>query len=163
MFQDVMNKVTGLYKSIDLREVFLFVVTMSMIILLIVLFHYSSIQRYVKQNSRCVREKIKGRKQGTYQVSALNENNEPLYKVTYNPAAKQYQLDCACEKGSVVNQFNDIKVYDLRDVQNPVKVINNQTCYCDKFVEPLQNTYYTGYPDLIRFMNYGDESFFTSQ
>ena len=159
MLQDIIN----LVKSVDFKEVFLFVVTMSMIILLIVLFHYSSIQTYVKNNSRCVKEKTKGRKQGSYVVNALNENNEPLYKVTYNPSAKQYQLDCACEKGSVVNQFSGIKVYDMRDSQNPVKNIDNQTCYCDKFVEPRQNTYYTGYPDLIRFMNYGDTAFFTSQ
>lgn len=149
--------------SIDFKELFLFFVTMSMIILLVVLFHYSSIQRYIKHNSRCVREKLKGRKQGTYVVHAMNENNEELYKITYNPAAKQYQFDCSCEKGTVVNQFNDVKVYDLRDFENPVKHLSNQTCYCDKYVEPRHNTYYTGYPDLIRFMEYGDASFFTSQ
>lgn len=149
-------------KSIDKNEVFLFIVTITMVSLLIILFHYSSINKYVKDNSRCVRERQRGKKLGTYMVHAVNEKNEPMYKVTYTPSAKQFQVDCACEKGNIVNKFNNIKVYDMRNYENPVRKIQNQTCYCNKVVEPRENTYYTGYPDILRFMYNGDTSFFSS-
>lgn len=150
------------FKSINVKEIFLFIVTMSMLLLIIVLFHYSSVQRYVKKNSRCVRERSQGKKQGTYIVQAMNEKNEPMYKVTYTPSAKQYALDCACEKGNVVNTFDNIKIYDMRNPHNPIRNVNNQICSCSKMVEPVGDTYYTGYPDLLRFMYNGDASFFTS-
>lgn len=148
--------------AIDLKEVFLFIVTITMVTLLIVLFHYSSINRYVKDNSRCVRERSRGKKLGDYIVQAMNEKNEPMYKVTYTPSAKQFKVDCACEKGNVVNKFNNIKVYDMRNTDNPVRKIQNQTCYCNKVVEPRENTYYTGYPDILRFMYNGDTTFFST-
>lgn len=162
--ETVKNQLMDLLKfdSDFVKEVFLFIVTMGMLTLLIVLFHYSSVSSYVKNNSRCIRERSKGEKSGTYMIQATNEKNEPLYKVTYTPSAKKYQVDCACESGTVMNKFDDIKVYDVRNFDNPVQKINNQICYCNKMVEPKSTTYFTGYPDLLRFMYNGDASFFTS-
>ena len=156
-----LQHVMQFFKEIDLQEIFIFVVTFSMLLLLVTLFHYSSVHRQVKQTSRCVREKRKGLTSGnTFMVHAMNERNEPMYKVTYTPSAKKFQVDCACPSGSTVNRFDNIKVYDARNPENPVHKINNQVCYCDKLVEPKSDTYYTGHPDLLRFMYNGDTSFF---
>lgn len=149
------------FKSIDKTEITVFVVIYGMLLLLITLFYYSSVHRKVKQTSRCYREKKKGQSsKDRYMVHAMNERNEPLYTVTYTPAAKKFQVECACPKGTTVNHFNNIKVYDARNPENPVRKINDQMCYCDSFVEPKADTYYTGHPDLLRFMYNGNTGFF---
>jgi len=139
----------------------LFVATFSMLVLLIVLFQYSTIQNDVKKNSRCLREKLSGQSNGMYVVTAKNETDEKLYNITYDLRKKEYNVSCACTPGDTVNHFNDIKVYDMRNPSNPIRRINEKMCYCDKFVEP-NRTYYFGYPDILRFMNSGDTSFFTN-
>jgi hypothetical protein len=146
--------------KVDMKEILLFLLFMGMMLLIIVMFHYSAVNNEITLTSRCVREKQKGRKSGSYFIQAMNEKNEPLYKVTYRPKAKEYKVDCACTPGSVANTFNQIKVYDMRSPNAPVKYIDSQNCYCDAVVEPTGNTYYAGYPDLLRFMYNGDTSFF---
>jgi hypothetical protein len=159
LMQQLWSVIATLFK--DPKEIFLFVVTLSMITLIIVLFYYSSIQKEVNKNSRCIREKRSGQVGGTYVVEARNEYNDPLYKVAYNLSAKKYDLSCSCKPGDVVNHFTDIKVYDMRNPKNPVRKIPDQMCSCDRMVEPV-TTYYDGYPDLLRFMNSNDTSFFTA-
>lgn len=164
VLQKILDNANEFVKQINFKEVFLFIISLAIITLLIVLFHYSSVQRYVNNNSRCVRERLQGKTKGSYMVYAMNEKNEPMYKVTYTPSAKQFNVDCACEQGNVTNRFDNIKVYDLRNPENPIRKIQNQYCYCNKLIEPTppENVYYTGYPDLLRFMYNGDTSFFTS-
>lgn len=157
---DIVDTLKRFVTKINPQEVLLFCITLGMTLLLIMLFHYSAISMYVRKHSRCLRERSKGNRSGNYVLYARNEKNEPLYNITYNPNAKTYAIDCACPKGSVSNTFKDIKVYNMTDPENPVKRVQNQ-CYCER-VYDNNKTYYTGYPDLIRFMYNGDKSFFNA-
>lgn len=142
------------------QEVCLFLVVSSIIVILGMLIHNTVIQKQVTKSSRCLREKQNGRTSGIYSILAKNEKNEPLYKVNYNLASREYDVECACNKGEVLNHFRQIKVYDMKDISgNPTKTIEDKRCYCENLAEPAR-TYYTGYPDLIRYMNENDTSFF---
>lgn len=142
------------------QEVFLFLVVAGITVILGMLIHYSIIQRQVNKSSRCLREKQQGRTSGIYSLLAKNEKNEPLYKVSYNLGTREYNVECACKKGEVLNHFRQIKVYDMKDMSgNPTKSIEDKRCYCESLSEPVR-TYYSGYPDLIRFMNENDTNFF---
>lgn len=147
--------------GIEFKEVFLFSITLAIVCLIIVLFHYSNIQKEVNKKSRCMRERRIGSRNGVYSVEARNEFNDPLYKVSYDLGAKTFNVNCSCKTGNVVNNFSDLKVYDMRNPTDPIRTIPKQTCQCDRLVEPT-TVYYDGYPDLIRFMNNNDTSFFTT-
>jgi hypothetical protein len=150
-----------MFRGVTFKEITLFLVTMSFTLLIVILFHYSSIQKVVKQKSRCLRERSSGQTNGIFSVQAKNEFNDRLYDITYNMQNKTYDVGCACATGETINHFRDIKVYDVRNPTNPIRNVPDKVCYCDKLVEP-QRTYYSGYPDLLRFMNSGDDSFFHS-
>lgn len=141
-------------------EILLYVATVIIIIIIVRLFHYNAIERKVKQTSRCLREKTKGSRSGQYSVFASNDKNEKMYKVIYDMNSKSYAVECDCEEGSTVNQFRNIPVYDLRDLSNPHKTISSKVCQCTNDVVTGSRTYYSGYPGLIRYMNYKDSSFF---
>lgn len=145
----------------DWKEICLFIITLGLIGLIIVLFYYSSIQKEVNSKSRCVRERRKGQQGGIYLVEARNEYSDPLYTVSYDLGSKKFDVNCACKPGNTVNHFTDIKVYDQRNPASPIRKIPDQICQCDRLVEPI-TTYYDGFPDLLRFMNNNDTSFFTN-
>lgn len=144
----------------SLPEILLYVATIIILIILIRLFHYNSIERKVKKTSRCLREQTKGSRSGEYTVFASNDQNKKMYKVTYDMNAKAYAVDCNCDSGTTVNNFRNIPVYDLRDLTNPHKSISSKVCQCAEDLTTNTRTYYSGYPGLIRYMNYKDSSFF---
>lgn len=144
----------------DIAEVFLYLAVVTVIVILIRLFHYNSVERKVKLTSRCLRELTTGQRSGSYYVTASNQYNYPMYKVTYDMNAKSYTLDCACKQGNVVNNFQNIPVYDMRDPSNPIKNVSSKICQCENELTTNSRVYYTGYPGLIRFMNSKDPSFF---
>lgn len=150
----------GFMAKIDWMEIMLFAVVVGIVVLLGMLIQNTIVQRRVSKTSRCLREKQQGRTSGIYSVLAKNEKNDPLFKVSYNFASREYNVECACKQGDVLNHFRSIKVYDMKDTSgNPTKVVEDKRCYCDSLAEPAR-TYYTGYPDLIRYMNENDTSFF---
>lgn len=144
----------------DITEIVLYIAIVVIIVILIRLFHYNSIQRKVVTTSRCLREKTQGKRNGIYSVTATNYRNDPLYKVHYDLNAKSYAVECACKEGQTVNNFRDIPVYDLRDPANPNKTIGNKVCQCDGLLTSNPRTYYNGYPGVVRYMNNKDTSFF---
>lgn len=144
----------------SISEVMLYIATVVILIVVVRLFHYNSVERKVKQTSRCLREQSKGSRSGQYTVFASNEQNQNMYKVTYDMNSKSYAVDCNCKEGQTVNTFRNISVYDLRDLSNPHKTISNKICQCAGALDTGSRTYYTGYPGLIRYMNYKDSSFF---
>lgn len=152
------------WKPKDATEFILYIVMVSLIIVFVLLFHYNVIETNVKKTSRCLREKTQGQRSGQYSVTAQNQLNKDMYKIVYDMNAKSYAVDCACEEGDVVNNFRNIDVYDLRDGANPKKTISSKMCQCksDLVNGTGFRTYYTGYPGLVRFMNYKDTSFFDS-
>jgi len=144
-----------------IQEVLLFAVMMVLLIIVVRLMHYTSVRRQVVKESRCAREKAQT-SAGQYILQAKTGRDEPMYKISYNLAAKQYTIECACKKGEVVNSFTNIKVYDARDTYNPVRTIQKY-CWCETDVSTNQKPYYDGYPSLIRFMRDGDTSLFTGK
>jgi len=142
------------------QELLLFAVIMTLLVIIARLMHYTSIRRRISSESRCAREK-RQTTGGEYVVMATNGRSEPMYKVTYNLAAKQYLLECNCKQGDVVNSFQDIKVYDLKDNYTPERKIKKY-CWCEKDVATNQKAYYTGNPGLVRFMRENDTTFFTN-
>lgn len=144
------------------RELLLFIIIIVVVVLAIKLIQSTIVQKYIRETSRCYRARNNNQLNGVYTVYAKNEKNEQIYKVSYDMNAKSYNLECACEQGNVVNKFSDIKVYDLKDTSGyPLRTIPEKICPCSKMVEP-QRVYYSGYPDLIRFMNTEDTSFFNN-
>lgn len=148
----------------DLTEVILYIVMVVLIIIVVRLFHYNSIERRVKKNSRCLREQTQGQRSGIYSVTAKNQLNKDMYKVAYDLNAKSYSVECACDEGDIINNFRNIDIYDLRDGTNPKKRIDSKICQCnsDLVSGASFRTYYSGHPGLQRFMNYGDSTFFDS-
>lgn len=145
-------------------EFFTFAMLVTLFVLLIIFFHYSSIQRTVKKTSRCLKDRQKNSVSGIYTVTATNSRREPMFKVAYNLSGKQQSVQCACPEGKFTNTFTDIKVYNLKN--NTVDTIPEKFCQCDTDVQPddPSRVYYAGYPGLVRFMNSNgsDTSFFTS-
>lgn len=142
-------------------EVILYFAIVIVMIIIVRLFHYNSIESKVRKTSRCLREQTKGSRSGQYSVTASNAANENMYRVTYNMVDKSYNLDCACKEGETVNNFTNISVYDQRDPANPNKTITSKVCQCDKLLYSTgDRIYYNGYPGLIRYMNSKDSSFF---
>lgn len=144
----------------DVNELILYLAIVVIIVVLIRLFHYNSIQRKVVTTSRCLREKTQGKRGGIYSVKASNHTNDPMYSVHYDLNAKSYSVECACKEGKTVNAFTDIPVYDLRDPGNPHKTIAKKYCQCDKYLTTNPRVYFTGYPGIVRYMNNKDPSFF---
>lgn len=143
------------------REALLFVVIMTLLVIVVRLMHYTSVRKTVAKESRCAREKAQT-SGGQYMLLAKTGRGEPMYKITYDLAAKKYEVECDCKKGETVNAFKDIKVYDSRDTYNPERTVQKY-CWCDSDVSTNQKEYYSGHPSLIRFMRDGDTSLFTGK
>lgn len=142
-------------------EVFSFLALLVVIFLLVALFHYNAIQRQVKKTSRCYQAKQKALVGGKYIVTASNAQNVPIYNVGYDIGARQYSVECACPQGNIPNTIPEVKVYNMQSKRDDY--VRDKICNCDKYVysagDPI---YYSGYPDLLRYMNSGDTTFFTN-
>ena len=144
---------------------FVFCVLMILIFTLIIFFHYNNIQRQVKKYSRCYKNKMKtATSSGIYTVTATTGRaDQKLYNVTYDLKMKKTTLECACpqsEDATNVNTFRDIPIYNLQT--KTVDTVDTKYCQCNFQADtPSTSVYYTGHPGLVRFMNSGDESFFT--
>lgn len=144
------------------KEIFLFTVMLSVICLIIVMVQTSAIQRDVNSRSRCVRERNIGRLGTVYKVQALTNTNEPLFSISYDMNSRVRKVTPTCTKSSnttgVMNQFNNIRMYDLM-ARNVVEDGSSGNIYCDKDYNNSE-IHYTGHPDLLRFMQYGDTYLF---
>lgn len=138
-----------------------FAVLITFIFIMIIFFHYNSIQRRVKTSSRCYQNKMKAQMSGLYSVTATDGADKELYRVTYDIAKKQNNVECACEEGETVNIFRDVKVYNMSTGETDT--IAQKYCNCKFSADaPGTSVYFTGHPGLVRFMNSGDNSFFTN-
>lgn len=136
-------------------EIFLFIITISILIILINLFSYTNVQRQVKQ-SRCYRDKMLNRPGvGIYTAYEMAEDGTKLYEVSYDFGAKTYTITQLCKAGPVKNSFT-IPVYDLST--NTPKTVTKYF-ECDKNYT-LQNRAYGGYPGIVKYMTYNNTDFF---
>jgi len=137
-------------------ELLLFTITVILIIVIVELFSYTNVQRKIKKNSRCYRDKVLNRPgMGIYTAVAKSTAGEDLYKVTYDFGAKTYTITQVAKEGPVQNKIT-IPVYDLT-TNTPTQVI--------KYFE-MEKAYdttsiiYTGYSGITKFMQYQNVDFF---
>jgi len=143
---------------ISFGEIILYVITVAMIIIIVTLFHYTSVQMRVKKDSRCYRDKVLNRPGiGIYKASAYAASGEELYEISYDFGAKSYTILQKCTPGGVKNKV-DIPVYNLgtRTEQIITKYFD-----CEKdFETTSKGLIYGGYPGIVKFMQYQNIEFF---
>jgi len=152
----------GLATPPTMHELLTFFVMLILLLLLLILYHYTTIQAQVRLKSRCYKEKQKAVLGGKYVVVASNKYNDPIYRVTYDMANKQNTVECACNPGEFGITIPNINTFYIRTKRTyPIK---DKVCSCDKLIyEAGDNIYYSGYPDLVRYMqNPRDTSFFNN-
>jgi hypothetical protein len=139
----------------------LFAVLLTLIFIIAYMAHYAVIQRKVRKESRCLKARLNYTSGAAYQVKAVNAEGKDLYRVTYDMPSKSVKHECACPSGNTVNHFPKIKYYDLKSAKD--QVIPELLCNCDADYETnTEGPYYEGYPGLVRYMQNGDATFFTS-
>ena len=134
------------------HEILIFVIAVIITYWIYTIYRFNQVESKVVTESRCYANNH-ALKSGNIQfVTATNARNAPLYKLSYNLASKQTNLDCACGSGTTINKFNNIPVYDLST--NRVSRTATLQCSCDTdLLSASPNIYYTGYPGLVKFMN----------
>ncbi len=142
----------------DFTEAILFTISISLIVIIVMLFHYTNINRRIINESRCYIEKQDSNiGSGIYKVTAYTSNGDELYEVLYDIGAKTYVINQKCEEGTIQNKVT-VRVYDLqrRMVDKVDKILS-----CTKNYElNIKIPYYRGDPALVRFMEYGNSEFF---
>ena len=89
-------------------------------------------------------------------ADAKNSYNEPMYSVHYNFPKKTTEVKCKCNKGDIVNKFENIKVRNI--IQNT----DSQTtklCQCDKLYEN-DDIYIYNDTNIKRYMLLNDDKYF---
>ena len=140
-------------------EVFLFIITVAIVIIVVTLFHYTSIQRRVKKESRCYRDALLNRPGvGVYVLKGYASSGEEVFEIEYDIGAKKYTVNQKCTPGNVQNKV-EIPVYDIstRTTQTMEKVFN---CEVDFQLQNGASVVWGGYPELVRFAQYMNTDFF---
>jgi hypothetical protein len=142
-----------------LLQVALFVVVVAVVVLMVYLLHFNAIRAEVRRSSRCLRLND-AHKEGVIEtVTAVNDLGKPLYNITYNMDAKQATVDCACPTGNVINHFQGVPFYDLK--QQVARKVEDKTCACDSSYDDVrEDIFFEGVPGLVRFMQNADTSYF---
>ena len=144
------------YSEISLNLIFLVIV-----ITLFMILYWDSINQKVNRLSRCKRQmNIYNNKEDSFIIEASSKSKERLFDITYDINQKNTNVECKCESGNFVNEFNNISVRDLKKNKN-VKV--NKTCTCDKYYNTgmqSENVIYSGEPGILRYMKTDNSDFF---
>lgn len=147
----------------SVSELMIFATFVIFVIIIAFLLHYQSINKTISKESRCLRERLKNNSSGVYTVRGTSDDNEALYKVSYDLKNKTSTLDCDCSAGTVQNHFTKIPVYDIK---KNITRYTTKNCACDKNYDeyfgekPNKSVYFDGYPSLIRYMQNQDTGFF---
>lgn len=143
---------------VDLTEIILFTISITLIIIIIMLFHGTEISRKFKKESRCYREReetVSGGK--VFTVSAFTKEGVPMYDIIYDFDARESNFVQKCTEGNAVNKL-DVPIYDFATGKTNVA---EKILQCDKYynvrTKPL---YYKGDPELVRYMMYQTPDFF---
>lgn len=145
---------------ISFSEAFLFIITVTMVVIVVNLFHYTSIQRQIKQDSRCYRDALINRPNvGVFTVKGYSmKDGKEVFEVVYDLGEKTFKVNQVCSQGNVQNKVR-LPVYNLQTYQTEEmeKIFN---CEENFQLEGGTQVVYRGYPDLVRFMQYGNTDFF---
>lgn len=144
-----------MYGNIDWFKIILAFVVSILIIIVMVITMWTSITSQVKNIEKCY---MPSDDENVF-VLVKNRYGEPMYKVSYDMKNRNSYVTCECAGGSNINNFTNIKVRDLKNLQDAYET---KTCQCDKsfgIVDQL-NEYYYGDQGIIRYMKTGDISAF---
>ncbi len=148
-------------KPYKLSEIFLNTLFVFLIIIVSTIIYWDTINRKISSTSRCKRQMdIYDKTKGLYIINATDKNKAPLFTITYDVNQKNTSLECKCNNGNLVNNFNDIPVRDLKTNKD---VKYNKSCTCDKYYNIGVNSediLYDGDPSIIRYINTGQSDFF---
>lgn len=144
------------YSEISLNLIFLVI-----IITLFVILYWDSINQKVNKLSRCKRQmNIYNNSDSEFVIEASTKSKERLFDITYDINQYNTNVECKCESGNFVNEFNNINVRDMKKNKN-VKV--NKICSCDKYYNTgmqSENVIYSGEPGILRYMKTNNTDFF---
>jgi hypothetical protein len=141
----------------NLQELFLFVITVVLVVIIVELFNYTGIQRRIKNESRCYRDRVLNRQGvGIFTAKARSKDGEDIYEIKYDFGAKTYTITQLAKAGPVQNKIV-IPVYDLR-TNTPTEVV--KYFECEKDFGTSQGVIYTGYTGIVKFMQYNNMDFF---
>ena len=143
---------------VDITEIILFTISITLIIIVVMLFHGTEISRKFKKESRCYREREQTVSGGrVFTVSAFTSEGVPIYDVTYDFDAREYNFVQKCKEGSSINKV-DVPIYDFATGKT---ILAEKVLQCDKYynvkTKPL---YFKGDPELVRYMMYQTPDFF---
>ena len=142
-------------------EVALNIVFILILLLLSMIFYWDSINSRISATSRCKRQMdIYNKYNGVHVVEAKDISQNPLYKISYDTAQNNTNVECACKTGKYINYFNNIPVRDIKKNQD-VKI--DKVCSCDKYYNVgimSDNVIYDGEPGIMRYMTTSDTDFF---
>uniref|UniRef100_A0A6C0CTR3 Uncharacterized protein n=1 Tax=viral metagenome TaxID=1070528 RepID=A0A6C0CTR3_9ZZZZ len=143
---------------VDLTEIILFTISITMIIIIVMLFHGTEISRKFKNESRCYREReatVSGGK--VFTVSAVTNDGIPVYDIIYDFDSRESTFIQKCPDGTAVNKI-DVPIYDFTTNNT---ILGERILQCDKFYNlKTKPIYFKGDPELVRYMMYQSPDFF---
>ena len=128
MFLSIINNFTNAFsKGFTVIEIIMNVSFILIILLIIYIFYWHSINRKVAKLNRC---KINLNTEGSIYNIYVKHKQTKLYKIKYdNTEDNNVTVDCVCPVGNMPNKF-EVKAYNKR--KNKVES-SNKYCNCDKF------------------------------
>jgi Tfp pilus assembly protein PilE len=128
MFLSIINNFTNAFsKGFTVIEIIMNVSFILIILLIIYIFYWHSINRKVAKLNRC---KINLNSEGSIYNIYVKHKQTKLYKIKYdNTDDNNVTVDCVCPVGNMPNKF-EVKAYNKR--KNKVESANKY-CNCDKF------------------------------
>lgn len=148
-------------KPYQFSEVFLNILFILLIIIISTIIYWDTINRKVSATSRCKRQiDIYDKTKGTYIINARDKSKNPLFDISYDINQRNTSIDCKCNAGNLVNNFNNIPIKDMKTNKD---IKYNKTCTCDKYYNIGLNSediVYDGEPAILRYINTGRSDFF---
>lgn len=142
MFKNINNVIIHKYSTYEFMLNLLFILILGFIFYTL---YYNSINTTAYKKSKCKNDRINNNEDDFYYVYAKNNDNNKLFNIKYNMKDKKCKLECACDKGNVLNNFKGIVVYE----KNSKGIIERKTrnlenCACDKdYIEDYNNKDFT--------------------
>lgn len=141
----------------SIAELVIFGTFVAIVFIIAEIAHNNYINNRVKKESRCVRLK-----QGPHnQVTAVDSNGNPMYTIMYDANNNPTKVCESDGKGSHVNEYNNVKVYDPKTGQSTT-ASDTLTCNKQTFDQQDGQIYYSGDEQLIKFMESDDLRYFNS-
>lgn len=159
---DIVDEIYDIFTyKYEVGELLINIFFIALVIIVSLILYWDNVNNAVSSKSRCKRQlNIIDNSSGEYLIQGKDKNNNKLFNIKYNLAAKSTSVECDCKDGNTVNHFNDIPIRDLRNNQD-TKV--TKTCSCDVYYntgEGGSDVLYDGEPGIIRYMNVNDSTFF---